>query len=50
MEKEKNIIQAINEAIDALGDIPAEIATEQQKEAYRLCVKERDKSIERKEL
>ena len=27
----------------ALGDIPAEQATSQQKEAYRLCVEVRDK-------
>lgn len=38
----QEIVQALNEAIDALGDIPAENTTDQQREAYRLCVVARD--------
>jgi hypothetical protein len=41
----EQIEQVLNEAIDALGDIPAEHATEQQKEAYRLCVRTRDTNL-----
>ena len=35
---ETNTLQALTEAIDALGDIPDEQCTDQQREAYRLCV------------
>lgn len=34
--------KALNEAIDALGDIPAENCTNQQKNAYNLCVEARE--------
>jgi len=44
-----NIIEALTESIDALGDISAENATEQQQEAYRLCLKVRDEIIEGEE-
>lgn len=37
MERE-TVLKALNEAIDALGDIPAENSTKQQKNAYNLCV------------
>lgn len=46
----KEIINALNEAIDAIGDIPADTVKDQQKQAYKLCVKQRDKLLERKEL
>ena len=39
----ENIFQALNEAVDALGDIPAESASKQQQEAYKLCTEERDR-------
>lgn len=42
-KKNKNIFTALNEAVAALGDIPAKTATAQQKAAYKLCVEERDK-------
>jgi hypothetical protein len=42
MENDK-IIKCLNEAVDAIGDIPAEQVTKQQKKAYKLCVEERDK-------
>ena len=42
----KGIAQVLNEAIDALGDIPAEICTEQQKKAYRECKAARDRLLE----
>jgi hypothetical protein len=38
------LLQALNEAIDALGDIPAEQSTDEQKAAYKLCIKVRDKN------
>jgi hypothetical protein len=42
MEK---IISALNEAVATLGDIPAESCTEQQRQAYRLCVEVRDELL-----
>lgn len=39
--KSDNILKALNEAIDALGDI-IKNCTNQQKKAYELCVKTRD--------
>jgi len=41
--------KVFNEVIDALGDIPAEDATEQQKQVYRLCVEIRDEIIKGEE-
>lgn len=44
------IFNALEEAIAAIGDIPAENASNQQQEAYRLCMEVRDKLYnERKE-
>lgn len=43
--KSENILKALNEAIDALGDIPAEDCTKQQKNAYTLCVGARDELL-----
>jgi len=37
MENIDIIFKAITEALDALGDIPDDVATDQQREAYRLC-------------
>ena len=42
----QEILQALNEAIDALGDIPAEDVSEQQQKAYRMCMEVRDKLTE----
>jgi len=42
----ESILNALNESVDALGDIPAEDATEQQREAYRMCLEVRDGLIE----
>lgn len=39
----ESILNALNEAVDALGDIPAELCTEQQREAYKQCLETRDK-------
>jgi len=39
-------VQALNEAVNALGDIPAENTTEQQQEAYRRCLCVRDELTE----
>lgn len=38
MTNEDKIVFALQEAVDALGDIPDENTTNQQKHAYRLCV------------
>lgn len=38
MTNEDKIVFALQEAVDALGDIPDEHTTNQQKRAYRLCV------------
>lgn len=43
MESEK-ILKALNEAVDALGDIKG--CTKQQKDAYYLCVEARDELLE----
>jgi len=43
------VIKTLNEAIDALGDIPAENCTNQQKNAYNLCVATRDELLEIKQ-
>ena len=40
--KDSVVIKTLNEAIDALGDIPAEICTDQQQQAYNLCLEKRD--------
>jgi len=42
----ESILNALNESVDALGDIPAEDATEQQREAYSVCMEVRDEMIE----
>jgi len=42
----ESILNALNESVDALGDIPAELCTEQQREAYRHCVAARDEAGE----
>ena len=47
METE-TILEALAEAVDALGDIPAENCTEQQRNAYRLCVEARNKPNHRR--
>ena len=39
-------LKALAEAIDALGDIPADILTEQQRNAYRVCIEARDSLLE----
>lgn len=49
MECEK-IIKALNEAIDALGDIPEENCTNQQKNAYNLCVEARYELLETQQV
>lgn len=45
--KSDKILKALNEAIDALGDIPEENCTNQQKNAYNLCVMVRDELLEK---
>ena len=39
------ILKALNEAVDALGDIPVEDCTKQQTVAYKLCVEARDELL-----
>lgn len=46
--KSDNILKALNEAIDALGDIPEKTCTKQQKNAYNLCVEIRNELIEKR--
>jgi hypothetical protein len=41
----QRIIDTLNEAIDALGDIEAEHCTDQQKRAYEVCVEVRDELL-----
>jgi hypothetical protein len=41
-EIKEKVISALSEAVDALGDIPAETATERQRAAYWLCQQTRD--------
>lgn len=36
---ENNIFHALSSALDALGDIPGDQATEGQRDAYRKCIK-----------
>jgi len=40
-----SLLLVLNEAIDALGDIPADKCTEQQREAYRRCVEVRGEIV-----
>ena len=46
INEKTEVFESLNEAIDALGDIPAENATEQQKKAYRECKAARDRLLE----
>ncbi|MBN2314458.1 MAG: hypothetical protein JXM79_11050 [Sedimentisphaerales bacterium] len=43
----ERIFAVLNEAIDALGDIPAEIVTDRQRAAYRMCMAAQKKILDR---
>jgi len=43
--KTDEILKALNEAVDALGDIPEENCITQQKNAYNLCIEARDELL-----
>jgi len=45
LERSETVLNALNEAVDAIGDIPAENTTKQQQEAYRMCMDVRDELI-----